>query len=271
MADLDKKAAKKAEKARKKEEKKNKAAVDGELGDESEGASSKVAVFFATFIIILVWLVILALLIKWDVGGFGSTVMTPILKNVPYVNRILPDSDEELSTEDEYPYRNLDEAVAYIKELELELAQVQTKSSDYDAYVADLEAQAEKLKEYEANQAAFEAEKEKFYREVVFSDEAPDIDEYRRYYESIEPDQAEQIYRQILAKQAVSDEIADYVKAYSEMKPKEAAAIFDTMTDNLDLVAKILENMNAESRGNILAAMNEDTAAKLTEIMNPKE
>ena len=41
------------------------------------------------------------------------------------------------------------------------------------------------------------------------------------------------------------------------------------MTDNLDLVADILENMDAESRGNILANMNQDTAAKVTEIMNP--
>ena len=31
----------------------------------------------------------------------------------------------------------------------------------------------------------------------------------------------------------------DYVKTYSSMKPKEAAAIFDTMTDNLQLVADI--------------------------------
>ncbi|MGN0342611.1 MAG: MotE family protein [Roseburia sp.] len=267
MAELDKKAAKKAEKARKKEEKKNKNMMD-DLEEES-GASSKVAVFLATLIIILVWIVIFALLIKWDVGGFGSTVMTPLLKNVPYVNRILPRSDEELSTEDEYPYKTLDEAVEYIKELELELAEAQSGNSDYDAYVAELEAQAEKLKEYEANQAAFEEEKEKFYAEVVFSDEAPDIDEYRQYYESIEPDNAEQLYKQVIRQEAVSEEIEDYVKAYSEMKPKAAAAIFDTMTDNLELVADILENMDAESRGNILANMNQDTAAKVTEIMNP--
>lgn len=55
------------------------------------------------------------------------------------------------------------------------------------------------------------------------------------------------------------------------MKPKEAAAIFDTMTDNLNLVAQILENMDAQSRADILGKMNSDTAAKVTEIMNPSE
>ena len=53
------------------------------------------------------------------------------------------------------------------------------------------------------------------------------------------------------------------------MKPKQAAAIFNSMTDNLQLAAKILENMNAEDRGNILGAMNPDTAAKITKIMEP--
>ena len=55
------------------------------------------------------------------------------------------------------------------------------------------------------------------------------------------------------------------------MKPKEAAAIFATMTDNLNLVAQILENMDAQSRADILGKMNSDTAAKVTEIMNPSE
>ena len=63
----------------------------------------------------------------------------------------------------------------------------------------------------------------------------------------------------------------DYVKTYSSMKPKEAAAIFDTMTDNLQLVADILSNMDTQSRGDILGKMNSDTAAKVTEIMEPSE
>ena len=63
----------------------------------------------------------------------------------------------------------------------------------------------------------------------------------------------------------------DYVKAYSSMKPKEAAAIFDTMTDNLRLVADILDSMDAQSRANILGKMDAATAAKVTAIMEPVE
>lgn len=271
--EMDKKAAKKAEKARKKAEKKaaKNMETDLENTEEEEGSSSKLAVALVTLVIIIVWLAILALLIKWDVGGFGSTVMRPLLKDIPYVNRILPDSEDDLSTEEDYPYKNMDEAVAYIKELEQELAQAQQGSSENSAYIADLEAQSQKLKEYEANEATFEEEKEKFYNEVVFSDQAPDIEQYKEYYESIDPDNAELLYKQVVEQQQTDSKISDYVKGYSQMKPKEAAAIFDTMTDNLNLVAQILENMDAQSRADILGKMNSDTAAKVTEIMNPSE
>lgn len=271
MAELDKKAAKKAARAKKKEEKKMKKQGLDELDTDEAEESSKAAVFFVTLVIVVIWMAILVLLIKWDVGGFGSTVMRPILKDIPYINKILPASDDEFSTEDEYPYKNMDEAIAYIKELEQELADAQSGNTENSAYVADLEAQVAKLREYESKEAEFEAEKEKFYNEVVFSDEAPDINSYREYYESIDPANAEILYKQVIEQQQADAQISDYAKSYSQMKPKEAAAIFNTMTDNLDLVAKILGNMSTQARADILGAMNADTAAKITEIMNPSE
>lgn len=267
------KAEKKAEKQRKKEEKK--LAKQQELGDDTEESSggSKVALVFVTLIIIIIWLAILALLVKMDVGGFGSTVLAPVLKDVPYINKILPATDEsELGTEDtEYPYQTLDEAVAYIKELELELQTAQEGSSENSAYVAQLESEVAKLQQYEQNEADFENEKAQFYEEVVFNDKAPDISEYQKYYESIDPANAEELYKEVVQQEQTSQELTDYVSTYSQMKPKEAAAIFDTMTDNLELVAKILNQMDRQSAANILGKMDSQTAAKVSELMEPAE
>ncbi|MCI5711993.1 MAG: hypothetical protein PUB46_08015 [Lachnospiraceae bacterium] len=272
---LNKKEAKRAEKERKKEAKRQKklAKKEGDYEEENEEGGGKVAIVFVTIIIVVIWLAILALLIKMDVGGFGSTVLAPILKDVPYVNKILPESEEDaLSTEDtEYPYQTLDEAVAYIKELEVELQMAQEGKADDAAYVEELESQVEKLQQYEQNEADFEKQKADFYEEVVFNDNAPDISEYQKYYESIDPANAEELYKQVVAEEAVNKEIEDYISTYSQMKPKEAAAIFDTMTDNLELVAKILDGMDAQSAANILGKMNSDTAAKVTELMEPEE
>ena len=267
------KAEKKAEKQRKKEEKK--LAKQQELEDDTEESSggSKVALVFVTLIIIIIWLAILALLVKMDVGGFGSTVLAPVLKDVPYINKILPATDEsELGTEDtEYPYQTLDEAVAYIKELELELQTAQEGSSENSAYVAQLESEVAKLQQYEQNEADFENEKAQFYEEVVFNDKAPDISEYQKYYESIDPANAEGLYKEVVQQEQTSQELTDYVSTYSQMKPKEAAAIFDTMTDNLELVAKILNQMDRQSAANILGKMDSQTAAKVSELMEPAE
>ena len=79
------------------------------------------------------------------------------------------------------------------------------------------------------------------------------------------------LYRQVVGQIAVDDKVKEYVKTYASMKPKEAAAMFDTMTDDLQLVAQILENMDAQSRANILGKMNPSTAAKVTAILEPSE
>ena len=96
-----------------------------------------------------------------------------------------------------------------------------------------------------------------------------DIKQYKEYYESINPENAEQLYKQVVSQMQEDEEIADYIKAYSEMKPKAAAAIMEKMTDDLKLVAKILSGMKADARGDILAAMSPDVAASVTKLMEP--
>lgn len=263
------KEAKKAEKKAKKEAKKNGEEVPED--EESLGIGGHVIMGFVVLLIILIWLVIFAFLVKMDVGGFGSTVLFPVLKDVPYVNRILPGIEEYIPAEDDpyAAYKTVDEAVARIKELEVEVEELKAAGSKNSDYIAELEAAQAELAQYKANEAAFEETKEKFYNEVVFSDNAPDIKEYKTYYESIAPANAEAIYKQVVSQLAKDDEIKDYVKAYSSMKPKNAAAIFNTMTDDYDLVCQILAAMDASTRADILAAMDADKAAIITKMMEP--
>ena len=65
-------------------------------------------------------------------------------------------------------------------------------------------------------------------------------------------------------------EIEEYAQAYSEMKPKEAAGIFEAMTDDLELAAKILGAMQPDDRGKILGVMDPEVAARITKIMEPE-
>lgn len=287
LSKQEKKEAKRAEKARKLEESRRKKlekagyspeeveAALSQAGDYEEEGGSKLAVFFVTIMIVGIWIVILSLLIKMDVGGFGSTVMTPVFKNIPYINKILPKMDNEImmeSTESsEYPYVTLDDAIARIKELEVELQEERNKNEKTANENENLLEQSKQLEQYKAEEAQFEERKQKFEEQVVFSDQAPDINEYRKYYEEIEPANAEAIYKQVVEQIANTEEVDKYVSMYSNMKPKQAAAIFDTMTNDFALVAQILKGMEPDTSAKILGAMDAKNAAKLTELMNPNK
>ena len=240
--------------------------------DRSKGLVGLILVL-TTILIIAIWMGIIGILIKTDVGGFGSTVLYPLLKDVPYVNKILPQPEETVEQTEgtEHQYGSLSEAISQIKELEKELDEASSTNKNDKKKIKDLKAQIKDLSKYKEDEAAFEKEKEKYYEEVVFSDQAPDIQQYKTYYESIDPENAEVLYKQVVEQITYDSQVEDYAKTYSNMKPQEAASIFDTMTDNLGLVADILMNMGTQQRADILGKMDATTAAKLTEIMEPSK
>ena len=261
------------QKAQRKEAKKRaKELADHEAELEEEG--SNIPIFLTTVAIVGIWLLILCVLIKLDVGGFGSSVLTPLLKDVPVVNKILPGETpigEEEVAEDEYAgYSSLKEAVEQIKLLELQLEQEDLKTSTLEEENAKLKEEITRLKTFEASQVEFERIKTEFYEEVIYAEKGPGADEYQKFYESIDPATAEFLYKQVVAEAEESKEIQEYAQAYSEMKPKQAAAIFEKMANNLDLAARILKEMSAEDRGKILGVMDTEIAAKITKIMEPK-
>ena len=237
-------------------------------GEESNG----LVTFGATILIVVLWLAVICVVIKLDVGGFGSRVLTPVLKDVPVLNRILPgQAVTETTDPDSYGgYTSLEDAVAQIRSLELQLEQAQNESQSKDEELESLRSEVLRLQEFEQRQVEFQRIQPQFSEEVVYADNGPGAEEYQKYYESMDPATAEYIYRQVVTQLEESQEVQDYAEAYSQMKPKEAAGIFEAMTDDLDLAARILGVMSAEDRGNILGQMDPDVAARLTKIMDPE-
>lgn len=269
----EKKNLKKEQQAQRKEAKRRAREIakqEDELEDGNEGNS--LLTFGATILIVALWLAVICVIIKLDIGGFGSSVVTPILKDVPVLNRILPgNSVTETTNYGAYGgYTSLQDAVDQIKSLELQLEQIQNASSAKDEELDQLKAEVLRLKEFENQQVEFQRIQKEFYDEVVYSDKGPGAEEYKKYYESMDPATAEYIYKQVVTQLQESQEVQDYAAAYSAMKPKQAAAIFEQMTNNLDLAARILKVMSADDRGAILGAMNSEVAAKITKIMDPE-
>lgn len=278
----------KAEKKEQKKEAKRRAKElslqEAELDEDEVGGG--VPVFLVTGLIVVVWVAILCLLVKLDVGGFGSGVLAPILKDVPVISKILPASGEapvapdmegeavaeNVNTEEEAygGYTDLKEAVNYIKELELELQRAQSTGAANAEELESLKAEVARLKTFEDNQVEFQRIKTEFYEEVIYAENGPGPEAYKKYFESMDPATAEYLYKQVVQQVEESAEVEEYARAYSEMKPKAAAAIIEAMTDNLGLASRILSVMSAEDRGKILEAMDPQVAARITKIMDPE-
>lgn len=240
-----------------------------ENGEPVEEKGGKFTSFLIGLVVIIIWLIIFALLIKMDVGGVG-TMLRPYLKNVPVINQILPEaSNEEIAEETGYKYNSLAEAVERIKELEKQLAAYQTSGDASAQTIAELQAEVDRLKVFEENQEYYEQLKDEFDREVVFTDNAPDIEEYKKWYETIDADNALRLYKEVVEQLEYSKKVQDWAETYAKMDAANAAAILEEMTGDTDLVAKILLCMTSKQRAAILAEMDTVYAAKLTKIMYP--
>ena len=188
-----------------------------ELDEQIEGTNASVVV--VTIFIIVIWLGILCLLVKMDVGGFGSNVLTPMLKDIPVVNKILPtESGTESTKEKSYGgYSSIREAVDRITELEKKLEQAQSTNTAYSEQIEALKAEVKRLETFQDNQVAFQEIKERFYEEVVYADNGPGVEAYREYYEEMDPTTAEALYKQVIQEVAVNNKMKDYVATYSNM------------------------------------------------------
>lgn len=269
----EKKQLKKQQKEQKKEAKRRAKEIAKQEEDLGLDEGNGLVTFGATVLIVALWIAVVCVIVKLDIGGFGSSVLAPILKDVPVLNMILPNSGQTETTDPgSYGgYSSLEDAVAYIRQLELELEQVRIASNSKDADIEKLIAENQRLSEFEQIMVEFQRIRQEFYEEVVYAENGPGAEEFRRWYEEMDPATAEALYKQVVVQLEESQQVKDYAAAYSSesMKPKEAAEIFNTMTDNLNLVAKILNAMSVEDRGAILAAMDTEVAARLTKIMDP--
>lgn len=269
----EKKKLKEEQKAQQREAKKRAKEIakkEEELDEETE--SNGLVTFLATLFIVILWLAVVCIIIKLDIGGFGSNVLTPLLEDVPVINKILPGvSITETTNPESYGgYTNLRDAVEQIKTLELENDRLSTAAKTKDEQIELLSDEIRRLREFEEKQVEFQRIRSQFYEEVIYAEKGPGPEEYKKYYEEMDPTTAEFIYRQVVVGLQESQEIQDYAMTYSQMKPKQAAGIFENMEDDLELVARILKAMNAESRGAILGAMKAEIAAKVTKIMDPE-
>ncbi|MBO5237458.1 MAG: hypothetical protein J6B50_01605 [Lachnospiraceae bacterium] len=238
--------------------------------NNEEKAGAKLLSVVIIFLIVVVWLAAMIILIKLDVGHFGSQVLRPILKDVPVVKLILPAaSDEEAAAESDLPYKTLAEALERLEALETINAENEALIQSQQEELIEKDNEIARLRVFEDEQEEFNELKNDFYNEVVYGNSAPDADTYTKWYESIDAEAAEEIYRQVIAQDKADSDIKELANTYAEMDPASAAKVLQTMGGDLDTVAKILDNMTSSDKADILENMDPEFAANITKKLMP--
>lgn len=224
-------------------------------------------IILTSILILLIILILLggfALFVKFDIAGFGSKVMTPIFEDVPVIKYILPDPIDSDNDKVNYPYKTMSEAVEEISKLKIKNDKLKKENDDIQDKVDQLTKENEKLSKLKKEYDTFEKNKAEYEKEVVFGDDAIDISEYQKYYEQIDPERAEQLYKQVLVQLAADEEAQELANTYAKMDPGQAAQALEKLENSLGLVCDVLLSMTEKNRAAIMDEMTPEFAAKVT-------
>lgn len=240
--------------------------AEAELNGDIHGGLGS---FLLILLIILVWLLLMAIMIKFNILGLGDT-LTPALKDIPYIKNLLPGAQTvQINNSGEDSSQVVADNSDYVASLEQELSRQLALNASYAATIDKLNAEVARLEPFEEEQAEFDKQRQQFYQDIVYNDNAPDASAYASYYAMIAPEEAAEIYEQIASDEISDEEVKVYAATFTAMKPKEAAAIFNNMS-NITLVARILQQMGSDDRAKIMGKLDTEVAEKVTELLEPE-
>ncbi len=233
--------------------------IDDNNPEKKAGFGSAIVTVIIVLVIFIIWLLILGILIKFDIGGIGNKTFRPLLQNVPVLNNVLPDlTPEEEAYLNNYKYKNMTEAMNRIKELEELTDKLYEENEDYATRQLEMQKEIENLEHYRKEFEDFMLLREAFDTEVVYNDKAPNTDEYIKWYESMYPETSKKIYEELAAqkqKEKIYEDMAAYV---SKMKAKDAAAILEEMTSDIEFICSVLECLKTQQVSDILTAFEKN-------------
>jgi flagellar motility protein MotE (MotC chaperone) len=163
----------------------------------------------------------------------------------------------------------LEEAGEILKVTENLLKEKEEEAEKLIEQINQLEKENERLKVFETNFVEFEENKDAFDTYIA---EKTSSEDFIKWYETMNPDNAAKIYAEIIGVEVVNDELNDLVLTYAEMKPDEAAAVLTKVSETrLEMVAIIIKNLEADEAAKILGAMDSTLASRITAYLYPEQ
>jgi len=230
-------------------------------GKNGEGKKGK-----SGLIVLLVFILIVAAAITLTaVNAFGlrDNVLVPLLRNVPVIGGLMPEAEGETG-----PDLNLiiDELNARIDELIAENESLHEDQVNIVEIVRRLEEENEFLREFYDIVDEIQESHLEFMR--ALAEEEPDA--FIDFFATMNPDQAEQIFRELANARVRADEWDNYVGAWGAMSPVLVAQAIETMAHtHMNVIVSVLPDLPIPTRAAILNALETDTRAVVLRQLYP--
>ncbi len=214
-------------------------------------------------IVILAVIALIIILIKLDIGKIGSKYVAPKIENIPILNKILPKAKEK-GLYDGYTKEQL---VDIISGTQIELEVAEQKIQEQSAGMLDLQSKIKDLEVFEAEYLSFKEDKYIFDQYVGNMEK----DDYVQFYEKMYPENAQEIFTQIVKVQQLTKEQRKYSALISEMDATRAAKVLENLFQtDMDIILALLSNMETESASAILEEMDSKIAAVVVKQLSPQ-
>jgi flagellar motility protein MotE (MotC chaperone) len=260
----------------------------GDLSAEEEN-EGKVGILFyiltflaAIVIMIVVPLAVFYLAISYNVKGVRDTYKDDI-KDIPILKYALgeiekPTDPTKLTKEELEKYYTdfldeIDLLEKSIKEKDKEIDELNKKIKELEKANEEIDTLKSKNKELEAEiksvKEEYDKKKEELLKEKKEVDNliaTGDKEGFKEYFEKVDSENAEKIYESLKKEDVKDEEARNFALTYEEMDPEAVAGIFETLgNEKITLVTDILSYMEKDKTGEILAALDQQFAADITE------
>jgi flagellar motility protein MotE (MotC chaperone) len=253
--------------------------------DESGRKSKKRSKTFTIFMVILDIIIITAafgavfyFIFHNNIGGVTEKYYSTV-KAIPLLNLALPEPPDPLNPKYMTQSEIRGKYIEFKNESEMlkeQLAQSNARADELkfykDEYDRLTQEASKKLQDLDNREAAVE-EKEKRLEELQKKlDEliaSGDTEAFREYFESVDPENAAALYKEIIEKYQIDENVKKFAQVYAEMDEASAAAIFEQMGNSeLEMIAETLQAMNRKDASEIIESMSPGFAARVTEKLN---
>jgi hypothetical protein len=276
------KASKKPEKEKKakKQKKKNQdaAAFAGDSNDGGGGSGILFAIaslLSALLIIAVVLAGFMFFILKMNVLGVADTYREAIEK-VPLLNLALPAPEGEETKLEEMSAEELAGRIQSLESENAALAAEKTQSQaeierlrkfedEYNALLLVNDEKAASLKKQSDELAAEKKRLEDMSYDLGRMAAEGDREGFAKYFESVSPETAQEIYAQIVQQRQAADQNKEFIKMIEAVDTKATAAIFESLGNaRLDLIVETLKSMKRDLAAEIIAQLTPELAASVT-------